>query len=398
MKLPGFSLPALPALVFALGVSCAHAAPAPYRIGYLVDASGSEQQTIKPSLDGLNLYIAQLNRAGGVNGRPVEIVVRDTRSDLQQSLDAVVSLAHDGVSGIAGMGMSSTHGPVYAAAQRAGLPVIAAFPATTPVVLPPAKPNAYGVGLAFNVTAVVAGHLARKVSPTGKRLVCVGFESAGSMLACSTLGKVARAEGFTDVETLTVPVGHHDFRAIVERIRASSPDVVTDCLGRAQVAALLPALTHSDYHGIFLSMDSAIGDDVLRDATPAGSGTTVYSYSRYVSGGDGSGPQVDAYRRAVAAANFPQPTSSLAAGWVMGMVLGDALRRCPGDCTRQQFNAALDSVDVDTGGLTAERVRFTPTDHYGPSAYRLYRYDAVARRFSSVGDWTRIGSDGRLAQ
>ncbi|RKP53756.1 ABC transporter substrate-binding protein [Pararobbsia silviterrae] len=388
----------LAALGIVGGMAAAHAAtgPEPYRIGYLVDASGSEQQTIKPSLDGLNLYIDQVNRQGGVNGRPVEIVVRDTRSDLQQSLDAVASLAQLGVSGIAGMGISSTHGPVYAAAQRVGLPVIAAFPATTPVVLPPAKPNAYGVGLAFNVTAVVAGHFARQVSPQGKRLVCVGFESAGSMLACATLEKTARAEGFSDVETLTVPVGHLDFRAVVERINASSPDVVADCLNRAQVAAFLPALTHSNYHGVFLSMDSAIGDAVLRDATPAGSGTTVYSYGRYVTGSDGTGPQVDAYRRAVAAAGRGAPSSSLAAGWTMGLVITDALKRCAGACDAQQFNASLNHVDVDTGGLTGEPVRFTATDHYGPSAYRLYRYDAEAQQFSSVGDWVHVDSSGRL--
>lgn len=370
--------------------------PKPYRIGYLVDASGTEQATIRPPLDGLNLYIARLNRSGGVNGRPVEIVVRDTRSNLQRSLDAVGELSRSGVSGIAGLGISSTHGAVYAAAQKVALPVIAAFPANTPFVLPPARPNAFGVGLAFNVTGVVGGRLARTVSPDGKRLVCVAFESSGSVQACDTVGRSARAAGFTQVDTLTVPVGHADFRVIVDRINALKPDVVTDCLGRAQVMALLPALTASPYQGVFLSMDSAIGEQVLRDGTPRGSKVTVYSYGRYVSGNDGDGEQVRALREAAAAAGIAAPDASHAAGWVMGLVLRDALQRCPGDCDGPQLNAALESVDVDTGGLTAQRVRFTHGDHYGPTAYRLYRFDADTRTFAAVGDWIRIGSDGHL--
>lgn len=369
----------------------------PYRLGYIVDASGSQQATIKPSFDGLKLYVDQLNRSGGIDGHPLDIVVRDTQSDMQRSVDAVSELSALGVSGIAGLGITSTHGPVYAAAQKVSLPVIAAFPANTPFVLPPAKPNAFGVGLAFNVTGVVAGRFARQVSPNGKRLVCLSFESPGSILACSTITQAAKAQGFSTVETLTVPVSHTDFRTLVDRIVASNPDVVTDCLGRSHVVALLPALTHSAYHGIFLSMDSAIGDDVLRDATPADAKLTVYSYSRYISGKDGTGPQVDALHRAAAQAGIDAPNASLAAGWVMGLVVTDAFKRCGAPCSAKAFNAALEHVDVDTGGLTDAPVRFTAADHYGPTAYRLYRFDARARTFSPVGAWVRVSSEGKIA-
>jgi branched-chain amino acid transport system substrate-binding protein len=56
----------------------------PYRFGYLVDASGPQQTTIKPAYDAFRLYVDELNKNGGINGRKVEILARDTQSDVQR--------------------------------------------------------------------------------------------------------------------------------------------------------------------------------------------------------------------------------------------------------------------------------------------------------------------------
>jgi branched-chain amino acid transport system substrate-binding protein len=382
----------------AIAAAPVHAADLPpLRLGYLVDASGTQQTTIKPAFDAFRIYVDQLNRNGGIDGRKLEILARDTQSDVQRSLDAVQDLGRQEVLGILGLAATNAHAAVYAAARKLGIPVLAGYPINIPTVLPPVKPGAFGVGLELSLAGIVGGHIARQVSPQGKSEICIAFEVPGSMLSCQKLGETAKAYGFTQVETLTVPITQRDFRAVVDRIVRANPDVVTDCLGQAHVAALLPALANSAYGGMFLSMDTGIGDDTLRTATPADSKLTVYSYGRYVSVEDGDSSQLTALRAALKERGLNERTSSYPGGWALGLVVSQALRNCANGCAKHSdFEAALEKIDVDTGGLTGVSIRLSAEDHYGPSAYRLYRYDNKERTFGVVGDWLRIGSNGKI--
>lgn len=53
-------------------------------------------------LAGLELAIAEVNGAGGINGRPLELIVRDTAADPQKAVAAVDELAGLGVAALAG--------------------------------------------------------------------------------------------------------------------------------------------------------------------------------------------------------------------------------------------------------------------------------------------------------
>ncbi len=371
----------------------------PYRLGYLVDASGPQQTTIKPAYDAFRLYVDELNKKGGVNGRKVEILARDTQSDVQRSLDAVQDLGRQEVIGILGLAATNAHAAVYASAKKLGIPVLAGYPINIPTVLPPAKEGAFGVGLELSLAGTVGGYLARQVSPQGKSTICIAFEVPGSMLSCQKIVDTAKAHGFTQAETLTVPIQQRDFRAVVERIVRANPDVVTMCLGQAHVASLLPVLAGSGYGGIFLSMDTGIGDDTVRAATPPDSKLTVYSYGRYVSVQDGSSPTLTALRAALKEGGLNDQTSSYPGGWALGLVITEALRKCDSGCAKpSNFESALEKINVDTDGLTGVPIQLAADDHYGPSAYRLYKYDNKARTFSAVGDWLHIGSNGKISE
>ncbi len=371
----------------------------PYRLGYIVDASGPQQTTIKPAYDAFRLYIDGLNAKGGVHGRQIEIVTRDSQSDVQRSLAAVQDFAGQEVLGILGLAASNAHAAVYAAAGKSGIPVLAGYPVNLPLVLPPARPGIYGIGLELSLAGQVGGHLARAVAPEAKSTICVAFEVPGSILACEKIVEKAKAEGFTETEILTVPLATRDFRTVVERIQRANPDIVTMCLGQAHVASLLPALASSGYAGIFLSMDTGIGHKTLLDAVPADAGLTVYSYGRYSAEPSEPGEGVAALNAALETAGQGGFTASASGGWVLGLAVGRALDLCGPDCERpEEFAAALDQIDLDTAGLTGAPVRITADDHFGPSAYRLYRLDNAARSFAPVGDWLQVGSDGSITQ
>ena len=160
----------------------------PLKLGYLVDASGPMQGIFKTGLDGFKLYIDAVNESGGVNGRKIDLMVRDVQIDPARSAASAQELADQGALAILGLSLTSTHMPVYNAMQKAKVPVVTGFPANVGVVLPPnAREGVYGVGLAFEITGYVGGELARKVSPKGTTFVCTVFESPGGFIGLSQM-------------------------------------------------------------------------------------------------------------------------------------------------------------------------------------------------------------------
>ena len=75
-------------------------------------------------LAGLELAVCNVNGAGGVLGRPLELVVRDTAADPQRATAAVDELARLGVAALAGEYHSVVARAAAAKADALGLPFL----------------------------------------------------------------------------------------------------------------------------------------------------------------------------------------------------------------------------------------------------------------------------------
>ncbi|MEU6425076.1 ABC transporter substrate-binding protein [Microbispora sp. NPDC046973] len=75
-------------------------------------------------LAGLELGVSDVNDAGGIAGRPLELVVRDTAADPQRAAAAVDELAHLGVAALAGEYHSVVARAAAARADALGLPFL----------------------------------------------------------------------------------------------------------------------------------------------------------------------------------------------------------------------------------------------------------------------------------
>jgi branched-chain amino acid transport system substrate-binding protein len=64
----------------------------PIKLGMLVMASGPAALVGKPVITGAELAIEMINKAGGVNGRPLELVVQDTKANPNVALQGVREL------------------------------------------------------------------------------------------------------------------------------------------------------------------------------------------------------------------------------------------------------------------------------------------------------------------
>src|SRR5215510_10373164 len=68
------------------------AAKDPIKVGYLPALTGPSSSTGIGINRGTELAVAQINDAGGINGRKIELIVRDTQSDPTKAVNAVAEL------------------------------------------------------------------------------------------------------------------------------------------------------------------------------------------------------------------------------------------------------------------------------------------------------------------
>ena len=96
----------------------------PIRIGALYNVTGGMSSLDAPSLKGAELAAERVNAAGGVLGRPIEVVAVDTRTDQQETAKGAQRVLSQDV--VAGIGMSDTTFVMAAAPlfQEAGIPFV----------------------------------------------------------------------------------------------------------------------------------------------------------------------------------------------------------------------------------------------------------------------------------
>jgi branched-chain amino acid transport system substrate-binding protein len=103
------------------------AAKDPIMIGYLPALTGPSSSTGIGINRGIQLAVQQINAAGGIGGRQIELIVRDTQSDPTKAVNGAAELTH-------GEKVSVVFGPVNSGESLAVVPLLAR--ANTPQLHP----------------------------------------------------------------------------------------------------------------------------------------------------------------------------------------------------------------------------------------------------------------------
>ena len=107
------------AVTLASGLAApAIAANEPIKIGYLPALTGPSSSTGIGINRGTQLAVDEVNKAGGINGRPIELIVRDTQSDPTKAVNAVAELTQRAKASI-------IWGPLNSGEALAATPLIA---------------------------------------------------------------------------------------------------------------------------------------------------------------------------------------------------------------------------------------------------------------------------------
>jgi branched-chain amino acid transport system substrate-binding protein len=177
-----------------------------------------------PSRRGVEMAVDEVNKAGGINGRKVELIVEDEKDSPAAAVNAVQKLINvDKVVAIVG---PMTSGSMMAAGKIADdAKVVAISPtATTP------KLSGYGASLCRGCSRIdkQAEVLIDYVAKTWKpKTVGIFFSNEPYGKGCAELfGKFFEKAGIKVVATESFNRGARDFKSELTKIKAANPDIL----------------------------------------------------------------------------------------------------------------------------------------------------------------------------
>ena len=340
--------------VLALGAYGQARAEDPIKIGFPANLTGNLASYDGPVLNGGKIAAAEINAAGGVLGRPIELVTYDTKSD-PTVISTVASQLIDSDQVVAMIGFADSDSvlAIGPQVQTAGIPFL------TPGATSPKLPGQIGdtVFLACfgdNVQAAVGAEFGLKnlKGKTAYLLTDIGTEY--TTLLAEYFQQAFEHGGGKLVGSDTYKIGDRTFTAQVAKIKASAekPDFIYASSNGEEIGLILKQLRQA---GIELPVVGGDGYDtplLLEVGGKAAEGTFFTTHSFI---GDGASPKVQAFIDAYMQANGRLPENTFAAlGYDAVKLMADSIKRAgaPEPAKIREALAATSGFEGVTGTIT----------------------------------------------
>lgn len=195
----------------------------PIKIGLVWPQTGPVARTGEQVRNAAQLAIDEVNGSGGIDGRPLEMLVYDTESNPEKAAQETQrAISEDGVVAIVGPHSTSEALAMVDISEREQVPTLgnsAATPAITE-----------GKEFTFRVQSVtpdIAAGLVELAQDQGAETAVLLYDSGGFGLASGPLvEESAEAAGLELVEVIEYPLDGTDYSAEVATILRADPDVV----------------------------------------------------------------------------------------------------------------------------------------------------------------------------
>lgn len=365
----------------------------PYVVGFLTAASGPARDTYFAESEGFKLFVQELNARGGVNGHPIRIVVEDVGTDATKARDAAQRLVEqEKVIAILGLTTEATHPGVYDVARQSGIPVITGHSAR-PEMFPPAARNLFTVGNVFEMETDAHVVVTEKLLGAGKKVGCYVHEAPAGVAVCERrLEGFAKHTGIQPGTYVSAPIQTVDFGPFAERLIKDRPDAVWIITIAGHFTGMSTAVRRAGYDGIILAAIDATPEYVVKKVADQVGGKNLYGVTPYVSPDESGSEELERLKAAAKARGTETPPSSpMVLGWVLGLVMQEALTKCGYPCAPQQLVEILNNLTVDTKGLTGGPIVWTSQDHTGPRYWYAYKYNEKEKRFERVAGPIKFG-------
>lgn len=333
--------------------------PTEILVGNTITLEGGRNDYGVAAHGGMKLFFDQINAAGGVHGRKLELRTLDDDNKPATAEANARQLVRDGVFLLFGCIEGGPSSAVMKAAAELKVPLFGPM-AGPPTLRRPLQPMVFPVRAEHREEFRALMHWGRS---TGLRTV--GFlhaDSEGGRQHLQNVRLIAQELGLEVVQGLPLKSGAkpEDFDAMVELLKASRPDMM---FNHGSSGAYLTLITKARAAGVkttFMGVNSG-SSQLAKNLGPLAQGM-VFSQvvpSPWERKREIAREYQDALRKAQPDAEFSYGALE---GYMTAKALALALKSAGRDLSRAGLVKALESSSFDLGGV---KTRYSPTEHDG---------------------------------
>jgi branched-chain amino acid transport system substrate-binding protein len=359
-----------------------------YVVGVSAAMTGPASATYAPVIEAMKAYLDHVNSQGGINGRPVRVIVQDDGAEPSKAAaNAKKLLSQDKVLMLMNTSLSSTYAPMVAEAQRAKVPMYFAGSVCPKDTYPPADPvlfcsTAFGANLDSQAALAFVKHSTKEPVRLGLAAMAIPI-ARGEIDYAEGLSKTL---GMTPVEKQITPPPTPDYTPFATKLKEANPNWVYSWSPWVSQVRTFEALRRLGWNGRYITWAHLNAEDDL---------ARVKDNEFYVIGTNAlfqDNLPIQAEIRAVAhRANISYPITYLTEGYIAGMVIEAALRKTPWPATPAKVLAAMNSLKVDLKGLRGGPLEWTKDNHFRTKQYyRVWHWDTSKNQIARVQDWQAI--------
>ncbi|MFI1988992.1 ABC transporter substrate-binding protein [Actinoplanes sp. NPDC020271] len=334
------------------------------KVGAILSLTGNYAPLGSEDKKAVELAVQQINSAGGLLGRQVELLVRDDKSQPEQSVLSFNELKGGGVAAVIGSPFSNSALATIPQVDRAKIPYVSLTPADEQVT--PIHPDVFVVPA---TSATYADRILQYYQAQGFTKVAVAHDSRSSYANAGTAGMKSKAAqyGVTLVADEEFQTTTTEFSAVLNHVKASGAQALTVWSTGAPAVAFAKQYATAGAGLPLMFTGSQASTLWLKPTGPAAEGVFVASSIAVVGDALPAGPQKTAIEELSKpfTSQYGYPPPQFAADGYTGVKLLAAAVTKANSAEPEKIRAAFEGLTLLTPNGT---YKYSATDHAGLTA------------------------------
>ena len=378
------------AALSAIILTPVHAADDAYKVGVSMAVTGRGSEQIAPIKEAMDIYFAQVNAAGGINGHPVEIIVEDNVAQpTKAAAQAKQLVTRNKVDLLMNSSLSSTYAPMVQVARSYKVPLYYGGAVCPRDVYPP-NPDPYqfcSTGFGSKMDSRFALSVVKDISPQGVKLGLAAMNVPVARTEIEFAAELSKSiDGIDVVDMELIPPPTADFTPFATKIKEAGANWVFSWSPWATQVKTFEALRKIGWDGKYICYAHINSEDELKRIKD--DDFYVFGTNAFFSDNTEIHQQI---LKAVEGKKTIYPYTQLAEGWITAMVIEDIFKMTPWPATPAKVAEAMNHVKVDMKGIRGGPMEWTKDNHFRTiNYYRAYGWDSKINGIRIVKDWTAL--------
>ena len=357
--------------------------------GLIYDQTGTQNTAQGPWANGVITQLRKANDAGGINGRTINIIQIDDKSDVTQGTIGYKRLVDQTpVLAISGINASSFQEAILPQIRENGMVLVGPQSTTKAGLVPFNKTAFYIIPNYADQVDVILGYMKDKLSKPQPKVAVFRLTASSGIEVDELVKAGVTAAGGEVVASEEINPAATNADAQIQNIVNAQPDFIV--FHTSPTLSLL-GLRSLEKLGAKIPVISTFagGGPVGYDGVGRETGE-LFEYTAGVVPSDVEVAGTETLKADAEKYGYGEQTGDTAYvfGYITGGVIVEGLKRAGKELTRESFVEALESIEnFDTGGISGP-VTYGTDNRAGLKSTVVVNYDYDAEKFVTVGNFS----------